>query len=121
MKTISIPEEPIMSIDNTNKDTTVTENKRLTSGDLRSMFLRSNVLLASANFERVQNLGICYIMIPAIKRLYAPGPERIEALKRHLEWFNTQPYCASPYWVLRRRWKRKKQTVHRLKGIVSVV
>lgn len=85
-----------MSIDNTNKDTTVTENKRLTSGDLRSMFLRSNVLLASANFERVQNLGICYIMIPAIKRLYAPGPERIEALKRHLEWFNTQPYCASP-------------------------
>ncbi len=85
-----------MSIDNINKDTTVTGNKRLTSGDLRSMFLRSNVLLASANFERVQNLGICYIMIPAIKRLYAPGPERTEALKRHLEWFNTQPYCASP-------------------------
>lgn len=85
-----------MSSDNINKDTTVTGNKRLTSGDLRSMFIRSNVLLASANFERVQNLGICYIMIPAIKRLYAPGPERTEALKRHLEWFNTQPYCASP-------------------------
>lgn len=70
--------------------------KKLTRGDLRNMFFRSNILLASANFERVQALGICFIMIPAIKRLYAEGPERTEALKRHLEWFNTQPYCASP-------------------------
>ncbi|EHR8836721.1 PTS mannose transporter subunit IID [Shigella flexneri] len=73
-----------------------TETKNLTKGDLRSMFFRSNLLLGSMNFERVQSLGICFIMIPAIKRLYAPGPEREQALKRHLEWFNTQPYCASP-------------------------
>lgn len=73
-----------------------TETKSLTKGDLRSMFFRSNLLLGSMNFERVQSLGICFIMIPAIKRLYAPGPEREQALKRHLEWFNTQPYCASP-------------------------
>lgn len=70
--------------------------KTLTRGDLRSMFWRSNILLGSFNFERAQALGICFIMIPAIKRLYGPGPERAEALKRHLEWFNTQPYVASP-------------------------
>lgn len=77
-------------------EVTPVSEKKLTRGDLRNMFFRSNILLASANFERVQALGICFIMIPAIKRLYAEGPERTEALKRHLEWFNTQPYCASP-------------------------
>lgn len=70
--------------------------KQLTKSDLRNMFIRSNILLGSFNFERAQALGICFIMIPAIKRLYGPGPERADALKRHLEWFNTQPYVASP-------------------------
>lgn len=77
-------------------NTNLAEHKSLTKSDLRSMFWRSNLLLGSMNFERVQSLGICFIMIPAIKRLYGPGPEREQALKRHLEWFNTQPYCASP-------------------------
>lgn len=85
-----------MSLYNSKNGNSTQDSKRLTSGDLRSMFFRSNILLGSANFERVQALGICYIMIPAIKRLYKPGADRNEALKRHLEWFNTQPYCASP-------------------------
>ncbi|MEA9390011.1 mannose/fructose/sorbose PTS transporter subunit IID [Acerihabitans sp. TG2] len=70
--------------------------KKLTKGDIVNMFIRSNFLLGSFNFERVQALGYCFIMLPAIKRLYAPGPERNEALKRHLEWFNTQPFCSAP-------------------------
>lgn len=70
--------------------------KKLSSGDIFSMFIRSNFLLGSFNFERVQALGYCFIMIPAIKRLYGPGAERNEALKRHLEWFNTQPFCSAP-------------------------
>ncbi|WP_413737939.1 mannose/fructose/sorbose PTS transporter subunit IID [Sodalis sp. RH21] len=70
--------------------------KKLSKGDIFSMFLRSNFLLGSFNFERVQALGYCFIMIPAIKRLYGPGAERNEALKRHLEWFNTQPFCSAP-------------------------
>ena len=70
--------------------------KKLTKGDIFNMFVRSNFLLGSFNFERVQALGYCFIMLPAIKRLYAPGPERNEALKRHLEWFNTQPFCSAP-------------------------
>lgn len=72
------------------------ENKTITKKDLNSMFLRSNLLLGSFNFERVQNMGFCFVMIPAIKRLYAPGKERNEALQRHLEWFNTQPWLTAP-------------------------
>ncbi|MFC0233453.1 mannose/fructose/sorbose PTS transporter subunit IID [Vagococcus entomophilus] len=72
------------------------EQKKLTKKDINSMFLRSNLLLGSFNFERVQNMGFCFVMIPAIKRLYAPGPERNEALQRHLEWFNTHPWLTAP-------------------------
>ncbi|MGX7196036.1 PTS system mannose/fructose/sorbose family transporter subunit IID [Enterococcus olivae] len=70
--------------------------KKLTKKDLNSMFWRSNLLLGSFNFERVQNMGFCFVMIPAIKRLYAPGKERNEALQRHLEWFNTHPWLTAP-------------------------
>lgn len=70
--------------------------KRLTKKDIFSMFIRSNFLLGSFNFERVQAMGYCYVMIPAIKRLYGPGAQRNQALKRHLEWFNTHPWISAP-------------------------
>ncbi|MBU3099011.1 MULTISPECIES: PTS mannose transporter subunit IID [Clostridium] len=74
------------------------ENKdvKLTKGDLRSMFIRSNFLLGSYNFERMQSIGFCVTLIPAIKRLYSKKEDQAEALKRHLEFFNTQPFVAAP-------------------------
>ena len=50
----------------------------------------------SWNYERMQNGGWCYAMIPAIKKLYKDPEDRKAALKRHLEFFNTHPYVASP-------------------------
>lgn len=72
------------------------EEKILTKKDINNMFLRSNLFLGSFNFERAQAMGYCYTMIPAIKRIYPAGPERNEALKRHLEWFNTHPWVTGP-------------------------
>ena len=73
------------------------EQKKITQGDLVSMFLRSNLQQASFNFERIHGLGFCYDMIPAIKRLYPENNEaRRQAIKRHLEFFNTHPYVAAP-------------------------
>lgn len=69
--------------------------KKLTKGDLFNMFIRSNFLLASFNFERMQSMGFCVTMIPALKRLYK-GEELKQALKRHLEFFNTQPFISAP-------------------------
>lgn len=75
---------------------TQTERK-LTHGDLRGVFLRSNLLQGSWNFERMQALGFCYSMLPVIRRLYpADSQARKDALRRHLEFFNTHPYVASP-------------------------
>ena len=50
--------------------TEMTQNhKKLTKGDLRSMYMRSTFLLGSFNFERMQSMGFCVTMMPAIRRL----------------------------------------------------
>lgn len=67
----------------------------LTKGDIRSTYWRSTLLLGSFNFERMQSMGFCVSMIPAIKRLYTKKEDQAAALKRHLEFFNTQPWMAS--------------------------
>ncbi len=69
--------------------------KKLTKGDLTSMFIRSNLSQGSWNYERMQALGYCFAMIPVIKRLYT-GEDRNQALKRHLEFYNTQPFVTAP-------------------------
>ncbi|GFZ32714.1 PTS system mannose-specific transporter subunit IID [Clostridium zeae] len=69
--------------------------KKLTKSDLTSVFIRSNFHQASWNFERMQALGYCFSMVPVIKRLYE-GEERKLAMKRHLEFFNTQPFVTAP-------------------------
>ncbi len=51
----------------------------------------------SWNFERMQALGFCFSMVPAIRRLYPENNDaRKQAIKRHLEFFNTHPYVAAP-------------------------
>ncbi|SUC27244.1 PTS system mannose-specific EIID component [Providencia rustigianii] len=51
-------------------DTTKPTAKKLTQSDIRGVFLRSNLLQGSWNFERMQALGFCYSMVPVIRRLY---------------------------------------------------
>lgn len=70
------------------------EEKKVTKNDLFWTFVRSNFLLGSFNFERMQAIGFCVSMVPILKRLYK-GDELKAALKRHLEFFNTQPFVAA--------------------------
>ena len=71
------------------------ENKiKLTKADRRSVMLRSQFLQGSWNYERMQNRGWAYALIPALKKLYPNKEDASEALKRHLEFFNTHPYIA---------------------------
>ncbi|WP_273705247.1 PTS system mannose/fructose/sorbose family transporter subunit IID [Leuconostoc mesenteroides] len=68
----------------------------LTKRDRMSVAWRSQFLQGSWNYERMQNVGWAYSMIPAIKKLYKSKEDRALALQRHLEFFNTHPYVASP-------------------------
>ncbi len=69
---------------------------KLSKKDRISVWWRSTFIQGSWNYERMQNGGWAYAMIPAIKRLYKTKEDRSAALKRHLEFFNTHPYVASP-------------------------
>lgn len=78
-------------------DTTATGQKKLTPGDVTGVFIRSNLFQGSWNFERMQALGFFFSMVPVIRRLYpVNNDERKQAIKRHLEFFNTHPYVAAP-------------------------
>jgi PTS system mannose-specific IID component len=68
----------------------------LTKKDRISVWWRSQFIQGSWNYERMQNGGWAYTLIPAIKKLYKTKEDRAAALKRHLEFFNTHPYVASP-------------------------
>ncbi|AYA40486.1 PTS mannose transporter subunit IID [Xenorhabdus nematophila] len=82
---------------NNMSETTKTGQKKLTQSDIRGVFLRSNLFQGSWNFERMQALGFCFSMVPVIRRLYPENTEeRKQALKRHMEFFNTHPYVAAP-------------------------
>ncbi|WP_145539285.1 PTS mannose transporter subunit IID [Yersinia kristensenii] len=84
-------------VDTTIVDKTTTGEKKLTPADIRGVFIRSNLFQGSWNFERMQALGFCFSMVPAIRRLYPENSEeRKQAIKRHLEFFNTQPFVAAP-------------------------
>lgn len=74
-----------------NLNETYKEDGIITKGDMRSVFWRSFPLQASFNYERMQNVGFCYSLLPILKRLYPEQKEASEALKRHMSFFNTTP------------------------------
>lgn len=61
----------------------------ITKRDVNSMFGRALMYGASWNYERMQNLGFLYMMVPALKRIYGDkdSAEMSQAMKRHLEFF----------------------------------
>ncbi|RZI48917.1 PTS system mannose/fructose/sorbose family transporter subunit IID [Lactococcus kimchii] len=74
----------------------MSEKITLDKSDRRKVWWRSQFLQGSWNYERMQNLGWAYSLIPAIKKLYTTKEDRAAALERHMEFFNTHPYVAAP-------------------------
>ena len=72
------------------------EKIQLSQADRKKVWWRSQFLQGSWNYERMQNLGWAYSLIPAIKKLYTNKEDQAAALERHMEFFNTHPYVAAP-------------------------
>lgn len=72
------------------------EKIALSKKDRLAVAWRHQFLQGSWNYERMQNGGWCYSIIPAIKKLYKDPQDRADALKRHLEFYNTHPYVSAP-------------------------
>ena len=72
------------------------EKITLSKKDRMAVAWRHQFLQGSWNYERMQNGGWCYSMIPAIKKLYSNKEDQVAALKRHMEFYNTHPYVSAP-------------------------
>jgi PTS system mannose-specific IID component len=61
------------------------------------IYLRNFFIQSGWNFEKMQNLGFIYCMMPALKRIYGNKKDKLKsAVKRHLSFFNTHPYLSAP-------------------------
>lgn len=69
---------------------------QLTKKERFSVAMRHQFLQGSWNYERMQNGGWAFSIIPAIKKLYPNKEDQIAALKRHMEFYNTHPYVSAP-------------------------
>lgn len=68
------------------------------------IFLRSMLIQAAWNFERMQNIGFVFALVPVLKNTWgASRAELSRALLRHTALFNTQPYMAG--FILGVAWK----------------
>jgi fructoselysine/glucoselysine PTS system EIID component len=68
------------------------EKKYLPEPPLAAMFLRSFFMQAAWNYERNQNFGFLFTLMPALRRIY-PDREKLKAAAlRHFVLVNTQPY-----------------------------
>ncbi|WP_155287701.1 PTS system mannose/fructose/sorbose family transporter subunit IID [Lacticaseibacillus zhaodongensis] len=98
-----------------------TESSVITKKTLHHMFFRSLMYGASWNYERMQNLGFLYTILPALKKIYVGDkPGLATAMKRHLEFFNThqsaQPFILGVITALEEKEKNKSaETISGLK------
>ena len=77
--------------------TTKSNEKHLTTEDLKSVFWRAFLLPSCYSMDRMQAPGFAYSMIPVIKKLYGDNKEKkIDALMRHSEVYNNT-YAMSPF------------------------
>ena len=68
-------------------------SEKLTKTDINKVFVRNLFALQWGwNYEKMQGLGYCYVILPALKKLYKNNPEKMKkALNTHLGFFNTTP------------------------------
>lgn len=60
-----------------------------------SIFLRSLFLQSVWNYERMQNVGFVFTIIPWLKKIYGVTQKFYERVKTHYGFFNTHPYFAN--------------------------
>lgn len=71
----------------------MTNSKKLTKQDINKVFVRNLFSIQWGwNYEKMQDLGYAYTIMPALKRLYEDDPEKMtKALQTQLGFFNTTP------------------------------
>ncbi|OGV57217.1 MAG: hypothetical protein A2X49_07805 [Lentisphaerae bacterium GWF2_52_8] len=65
--------------------------------DLFKLSLRSFFVQAVWNFEKMQNPGFLYVIMPGLKKIYGADTGALAArLEKYSEYYNSHPYFAGP-------------------------
>lgn len=66
---------------------------KISKKTLNKVLLRTQGCQFAHNYERMQSLSLTYCMTPVLEELYKDGTseERVHAMQRYLEYFNTHP------------------------------
>ncbi|OGS20864.1 MAG: hypothetical protein A2252_00510 [Elusimicrobia bacterium RIFOXYA2_FULL_39_19] len=62
------------------------------NADILKTFLRSFLLQCVWNYERMQNVGFVYSILPSLRKIYSDPDKRKPIVREHLDFFNTHPY-----------------------------
>lgn len=73
----------------------MTTSNKLTKKDINKVFWRSFGMEWDWNYERQMNMAYCYSLLPIIEKLYDKKEDRVAAMQRHLEFFNTTPHLST--------------------------
>lgn len=77
-------------------DTTMATQRKLTDRDLRRVFWRSCMLDSSWNYERQQNIGYSFGIVPVIEKVYEQGSEKQQrAYARSLDFMAITPQLST--------------------------
>lgn len=71
------------------------DERKLTKKDLNRVAVRSLGMEWDWNYERQMNMAFCYSMLPIIKKLYPNKDDQVQAMQRHMEFFNTTPHMST--------------------------
>lgn len=66
---------------------------KISNSTLNKVLLRTQGCQFAHNYERMQSLSLTYCFSPVLEELYkdAPKEQRVAAMQRYLEYFNTRP------------------------------
>lgn len=70
-------------------------DNKLTKSDMYGVIWRSFNFAGNYNFERMMAVGMTDMLIPVIRKLYDTKEEVVQALKRHLVFYNCHPYLGA--------------------------
>lgn len=94
-----------------------TEAKPLDGRMLRILALRSLLLQASFNYERMQAGGWLYSILPGLRHVHKNDEDLRKSMKDHMEFFNTHPFLVTFIMGIILAMEEKKEDREAIRGI----
>ncbi len=91
--------------------------KVITKKDLNRMALRSVLLQASFNYERMQAAGWLYSLAPGLKKIHKNKKDLSKSMSLHMEFFNTHPFLVTFIMGIVTAMEENKEDTETIRGI----